>query len=390
MRDEPSSVVVVGASIAGLQTAQNLRDLGYEGPVVVLGEEPHPPYQRPPLSKAVLAGTRPPESTTIAVSPDVRLELGARAVALDPRARTVVTADDRRWPYHTLVVATGSRARRLTDDPDELVLRSVDDCLRLRERVASARSLFVVGGGFLGMEVASTCAALGVAVTVVDREPPLHRLLGSELSDWVRARAEDAGVRLVQVGPGPCELRREERGWTYRADGVELRADAALTAVGDVPNTEWLASSGLALRPGLRVDPDGQAADGIFGVGDVTARRADGRWQRTPYWSAALEQAQQVAHSILGLPAPAAPTTKYFWSEQFGIDLRFCGTFPVTGQLHELDGSLATGSAILGWSSDDAAPATVAAVNHRTPLGRLRRWLTEAVPTNRPAAVPVR
>lgn len=371
------SVLVVGASIAGLQTAQTLRDLGFAGSVVVLGEEDHAPYQRPPLSKAVLAGTRPPESTTIRHTADVELVLGARAITLDRSAQVVTTDDDRLWPYDHLVVATGARARRLTDDPDELVLRTIDDCLRLRERLDACRSLLVVGGGFLGMEVASTCAGLGVEVTVVDQEPPLQRLLGPELAGWVRERAEGLGVRIVQVAPGRSELTRQNGSWVYRASGAELRADVAVSAVGDVPNTEWLRQAGLAMTPGLRVDADGRAADRIYGVGDITARVGpDGSWRRTPFWSAALEQAQRVAHTIVGAPAPPTTGTPYYWSEQFGLDLRLCGTFPPSGRLHELDGSLESGSAVLGWRSGDVGTGTVAAVNHRTPISRLKKWLT--------------
>jgi NADPH-dependent 2,4-dienoyl-CoA reductase/sulfur reductase-like enzyme len=314
----------------------------------------------------------------------VELVLGARAVALDRRARVVVTGDERRWSFDRLVVATGARARRLTGEADELVLRTIDDCLRLREGLHRAASLLIVGGGFLGMEVASTGANLGVAVTVVDRDPPLQRLLGQDLAAWVRARAQAAGVRFVQAGSGPSELVRVGQGWVYRSGDVQLHADVALSAVGDIPNTEWLHAAGLATTHGLRVDRTGRvqegadSADGIYGVGDVTAHPApDGTWQRTPFWSAALEQAQQVAHAVLDLPAPTAPGAGagYYWSEQFGLDLRVCGTFPPSGRLRELDGSLAAGSAVLGWSSDEALACTVAAVNHRTPVARLKRWL---------------
>lgn len=382
----PASVLVVGASVAGFQTAQTLRELGFEGSVVVLGDEDHPPYQRPPLSKAVLAGTRPSGSTAIMQSSDVELVLGARAVALDRRARVVITADDRRWPYDRLVVATGARARRLTHEPDELVLRTLDDCLRLRERLRERSSLLIVGGGFLGMEVASTCAGLGIQVTLVDREPPLQRLLGQELAGWVRDRARAHGVRIVQVDPGPTEVTRDGRGWLYRVGDVELRADIALSAIGDVPNTEWLRTSGLAVAAGLGVDATGRAAERIYGVGDVTARRGhNGTWQRTPFWSAALEQARQVAHALLDIPAPAKPGTGYYWTEQFGTELRFCGDFPPAGRIRELDGTLAAGSAVLGWSADETHVDTVAAVNRRTPVGRLKRWIgVETDPVRHP------
>ena len=405
-------VVVVGGSIAGVQTAQNLRQLGFDGSLSVLGDELHQPYQRPPLSKAVLAGTRTPESTAISIGPtDAAVELGASAVGLNRSARVVVTSDGRRWPYDHLVVATGARARRLTEEPEEHVLRTMDDALRLRASLHGKRRLLIIGGGFLGMEVASTCVSLGVEVTVVDQQPPLQRLVGSTLAAWICERARSHGVRIMQVEPRGARLVRRDDGWLYQAGEVQVTADVALTAVGDIPNTEWLAGTGLEVSPGLRVDPFGRAGDGVYGVGDVTARRsADGTWQRTPFWSAALEQAHQVAHTILGIATPPAAGAGYYWSEQFGLDLRLCGQFPPTGAALELIGSLGSGSAVLGWPEtsgletsrhstsgsgglaegrvDANVMATVAAINHRTPVGHLKRWLT-SVPIEKAAPAPL-
>ncbi|MEU3788150.1 NAD(P)/FAD-dependent oxidoreductase, partial [Streptomyces sp900129855] len=234
-------IVVVGGSIAALTAAQSLRIEGFEGQVTVLSDEPHTPYSRVPLSKGVLAGREPARSALLPLpGDDIEFRTRARAVGLDTHGRSVTLADGTDVPYDGLIVATGARARRLGGDTD-LVLRTLDDAEALAVRLATARSAIVLGGGFLGMEVATTCRTLGLEVTVVDLVPPLLRLLGPWLADFAVAAARDHGIR-VQIAPDGVEVLGEHR---VRCGESVLEADVIVCAAGDVPNTDWLSSSGL-------------------------------------------------------------------------------------------------------------------------------------------------
>jgi 3-phenylpropionate/trans-cinnamate dioxygenase ferredoxin reductase component len=203
-------IVVVGGSIAAVTAAQSLRFEGYDGQVTVLSEESHPPYSRVPLSKGVLAGRDSVESALLTLpSEDIEFRTGVRAVRLDTRGRLVTTADGTGIPYDGLVIATGARARRLTGNSD-LVVRTLDDASTLAARLAATHSAIVLGGGFLGMEIATTCRTLGLEVTVVDLVPPLLRLLGPWLADLAVAAARDHGIR-IQVAPDGVDRLDEHR-----------------------------------------------------------------------------------------------------------------------------------------------------------------------------------
>ncbi|MFK0159940.1 NAD(P)/FAD-dependent oxidoreductase [Streptomyces sp. NPDC090493] len=371
-------VVVVGGSVAGLTAAQSLRAEGFDGQLVVLSEEPHPPYSRVPLSKGVLDGREPAESALLPLpGDDIEWRTGARAVRLDTRGRTVLLDDGTRLPYNGLVVATGARARRPTGDTD-LVVRTLDDARVLSARLATARSAIVLGGGFLGMEVASTCRTLGLDVTVVDLVPPLLRLLGPWLADLAVAAARDHGVR-VRVAPDGVNVLGDHR---VRCGESVLEADVIVCAVGDVPNTEWLRGSGLSLDAGggLIADSCCHVAPGVVAAGDVVSRLG----RRTPHWTNAVEQGRAAAASLLhGESARAYRPDPYFWTEQSKLSIKISGELPLTGSPEVLAGSVDDRSALLRWRHDDGT-ATAVAVNHRLPVIKLKR-LGAGVPTPAPA-----
>ena len=288
-------VVVVGGSIAALTAVEMLRMEDFDGRITVLSDEDVPPYTRVPLSKGVLAGTESIEDVVLApLADDVDLRLRTPATGLDLRSRTVHTPAGP-VPYDGLVLATGGRARRLGQPgQDERVLRSHGDCARLRADLAAASSVLIVGGGFLGMEIASTARALGKDVTVVDLAPPLDRLLGAVVGRHVRSVAAQAGVRIVVTDGGVRLLGTPTPTGVELVDGTRLEADLVVSAVGDVPNVEWLAGSGVRLHGGIVVDASCRVAPGVVAAGDVAVvPGGDGTLSRSPHgpgrrrWSSA-------------------------------------------------------------------------------------------------------
>ncbi|MGW6690247.1 NAD(P)/FAD-dependent oxidoreductase [Streptomyces sp. NPDC054961] len=361
-------IVVVGGSIAALTAAESLRAEGFDGSLVLLSEEAHRPYSRVPLSKGLRSGDALRDAVLLPEPGDgIDLRTASRACSLDTSRRVVTLADGEGVPYDGLVIATGARARRLGAER-ELVVRTLDDIEALTSRLAGARSVAVVGAGFLGMELASTCRGLGLDVTVIDREPPLTRLLGDWLAGFMVAAARDQGVAFrpapegaVPVGPNAVRLGRET-----------VEADVIVTAIGELPNTEWLAGSGLPLDGGVVADERCLVAPGIVTAGDVVARRTpDGRTRRTPHWTNAVEQGRAAAATLLhgGAARPYRPDP-YFWTEQFGLDVKISGRLAPAGAPEVLAGSLEERGALLRWRHADGATAVT--VNHRMPIPRLR------------------
>ena len=370
MRD----VVVVGASIAGVTAASTLRAEGYSGRLTVLSEESRPPYSRVPLSKGVLGGTQDPGTTALPALPDdVELRLGSRATALRTERHLVELEGADPVPYDGLVIATGSRARRLgaPGQRGELVVRTLEDAEAIARRVPGARTALVVGGGFLGMEVASTLNRHGLAVTVVDRDPPLRRLVGSWLADLVVARASGEGITFASA-PDGVELVGDPVRGAAVAGGAELHADIVVSAVGDLPNVEWLQSSGLTVAGGLVVDASCRVAQDVVAAGDVTVVEVSpGVFRREPHWTSAVVQARAAAHTLLhGAGEPYQPD-HYFWTEQFGLDLKMAGRLPFTGAPRVSAGDPVSGSALMEWYEGERCVGAVA-MNHRMPVVRLK------------------
>jgi NADPH-dependent 2,4-dienoyl-CoA reductase/sulfur reductase-like enzyme len=376
-------VVVVGNGIAGVTAADSLRAAGYDGELTLVGDEPHAAYSRPALSKALLrdaadltAHELPP------IAHGATQMLGVAAIGLDVDSRTVLLDNGEALPYEGLVVATGCRARRLgdaaADRPREVTLRTLDDAWRLRARIADRPSVLVVGGGPLGMEIASACVDAGCEVTLVSRGRPLARQLGPYLSDIVVSAARRRGLRIVTTAAArPVADGDQTR--VVLADGVVLEADLVVTAAGDVPNVEWLATSGL-LRDGvLEVDERGRVRPDVVAAGDVATVPTPLGRRRVPLWNAAIEQAKVAATALLQGDAVALPESRpYFWTEQFGLSVKAVGHLPLCGAPVVLDGDPAEDRALLRWEAGGST--AVVALNYRVPIPRLRRLCEEVVP----------
>lgn len=371
-------VVVVGHGIAGLTAADALRCAGFDGELTIVGDERRPAYSRPALSKALLHDHADLSSHELpAPTHGATVLTGIRAAALDTARRRVVLGDDTELPYDRLVVATGSRARRLSDLPGELTLRGFDDAITLRERVAARPSVVVVGGGPLGMEVASGCVAAGCAVTLVSQGLPLELQLGPHLAGVFIAAARAQGVTLRLTR----SARLEERDGATRVlldEGAVLEAELVISAVGDVPNTEWLAGTGLVTDGVVHVDERGLVRPDIAAVGDLAVFPTPRGMRRIPLWSTAIEHSKVAGAALVhGEAAPPLQFQPYFWTEQFGLSLKAVGHLPPPGAPEYVDGEPG-GPALLRW--DGAA----AALDYRIAIPRLRR-LSGAV-TARPAA----
>jgi NADPH-dependent 2,4-dienoyl-CoA reductase/sulfur reductase-like enzyme len=351
---QPEHVLVVGAGLAGLRTVERLRAAGYQGRLSLVGEEEHAPYDRPPLSKQVLTGEWAPERTTLRSLEGldelgVRVHLGMRAVALRPGE--VELEDGASLHADAIVIATGLAARTLPGQPAHVhTLRTLDDALALRAALEQARSLLVVGGGFIGAEVASSAHSRGLAVTVLEALPvPSARALGEELGRLTGRMMIEAGVDLRCDAQITGFVGEGLRVGVALADGTQIDADVAVVGIGGVPRLEWIegvsAPNGLACGPTGRVD----GLTGVWAVGDVAAWAdpTHGDRHRHEHWTSAGDQAASVARDILGEPPPPAPVP-YFWSDQFGLKIQLIGRPEHADALLPLHGDGLAGGAVKG------------------------------------------
>ncbi|WP_202902229.1 NAD(P)/FAD-dependent oxidoreductase [Rhodococcoides fascians] len=369
-------IVVVGGSIAAVTAADSLRTNGYDGLLSVVSAESEPPYSRVPLSKGVLAGSQDPQSVWLQSLPeDVEVLLNARATGLNIQSRRVTLAHGGSLRYDGLVIATGAAARQLAapGQAGELVVRDLADARAIAARAKSASNAVVVGAGFLGMEVASTLVSLGLDVTVIDREPPLERLLGRWLASFIVDTASSTGVRFL-TSPSGVKLVGNPVEGVMLGNGTSVYADLIVTAAGDVPAVDWLSTSGLRIAGGLVIDGCCRAASGVVAAGDVTVQEvAPGLLKRTPHWTSAVEQARTAARFLLN-PTDTRPyvSDPYFWTEQFGLDVKISGHLPLTGSPLVVAGDPADRTALLQWSSPTGSHAAVA-INYRIPVIKLKK-----------------
>lgn len=343
-----AAVLIVGASLAGLRTAEGLRSAGFDGTITVIGEEPGPPCDRPPLSKQFLAGSWDVGRIALRVPDDVELRTGVRAVSLDAQHRSVRASDGSTFVADAVVVATGARPRNLTapsvspSSQTVHVLRTVADSAALRESLLPGADVVVIGAGFIGSEVAATASGLGCRVHVVEALPvPYGRALGEEMgrhcaSLHARHGVElSCGVAVRTVAADHVELE----------DGRRLPADVVVAGIGVAPNTDWMEGSGLDIGNGVRCDDqlraltdEGVPAAGIWAAGDVASwpnalfPGADGgpERMRVEHWTTAAEMGEHVGQAVSAWlsgrpgPDPFAPVP-YFWSDQYGMKIQFLG-----------------------------------------------------------------
>ncbi len=371
-----STVLVVGASLAGWRAVETLRAEGFDGKISLIGQERHLPYDRPPLSKQVLAGTWPPEKAVLADkrrSSEHRVHevLGRRAVRLDAESRKVELDDGTILEGDGIVITTGARPRPLpgTEDLSQrdglFTLRTLDDSLALRSAVTAVDDarVVVIGAGFIGAEVASTCAALGCRVTVLEAlDVPLRNVLGPLIGSHFASLHESHGVDL-RTGVGVRSVSRANANAGVNAAGaapegsrpgrlvVELdggetfTADVVVVGIGVVPTTDWLADSGLTIDNGVVCDDRLFAADGIVAAGDIARWqwRRDGEEEliRIEHWQVAAEAGVAAARSLVAgrADAPAFTPVPYFWSDQYGIRLQVLGSPRGSDDIHIAEGS---------------------------------------------------
>ncbi|MDX2931757.1 NAD(P)/FAD-dependent oxidoreductase [Streptomyces ipomoeae] len=368
-------ILVVGASAAGLAAAETLRREGYTGTLTLVGDEPHAPYDRPPLSKQLLAAEW--EADRLALRPpsdldglDLDLCLGTAATGLDLTAREVRLADGSTVPYDGLVIATGVRPRRLPGEGAH-VLRTLDDALALRDRLTPGRRLVVVGAGFLGAEAAAVAWRLGAEVTLLEpASVPLAHAVGEEVGAVLSRAHLDHGVDL-RTGVTVTEVTEDG---VRLAGGEVVEADEVLVAIGSLPNTEWLTDSGLGIGDGVVCDEYCEAARNVYAAGDVA------RWynplfgvsMRVEHRTNAAEQGMAVARNLLNPEArkPFAPVP-YFWSDQYDMKVQAYGHLRGHEEVAVVDGDLAERRFVAVYRTGDRVTGALAV---GMPPKAIRQW----------------
>lgn len=338
-----NGVVIVGGGLAGARAAEQLRRAEYTGPVTIVSDEVHLPYDRPPLSKEVLRR----EVDDVTLKPrewydenDITLRLGAAAVGLDTAERAVTLDDGTVQDYDQLVIATGLVPRRIPAFPDlegVRVLRSFDESMALREHASEARHAVVVGAGFIGCEVAASLRKLGVDVVLVEPLPtPLAAVLGEQIGELVARLHRNEGVD-VRTGVSVAEVRGQGRVESVvLSDGTELATDLVVVGIGSRPATDWLEGSGVEVDNGVLCDEAGRtSAPNVWAVGDVASwRDPTGHQARVEHWSNASEQARVVVPAMLGQEVPSAVVVPYFWSDQYDVKIQCLGEPEATDTVH--------------------------------------------------------
>lgn len=380
-------ITVVGASLAGLTAVRALREHGFDGRIVVVGDEEHAPYDRPPLSKEFLAGTASEDDIALTEPDDAALEvdwrLGRAATGLDLRDRAVLLADGERITSDAVVLATGARARALPGQVPEGVrtLRTLDDARALRKELVPGARLVVIGAGFIGAEIASTAVGLGVEVDVVEAAAvPLQRALGPEMGEVCGRMHARNGVR-IHVGTGVAGLVGEPRVTAVRlADGRELPADVVVVGIGAQPNVEWLEGSGIPLRDGVRTDAAGRTeVPEVVAVGDCANAHRDYTAEplRLEHWTNAAQHPAAAAAALLGAEhsAPAHHAVPYFWSDQYGSKIQFAGHRTPGCTIRIEEGDVDSGEFLALYLDSADEPVGVLSVDRAKSFGRWRRRL---------------
>ncbi|MER5942336.1 FAD-dependent oxidoreductase [Streptomyces sp. NPDC001928] len=369
-------IVVVGASAAGLAAAETLRREGYDGTLTLVGDEPTAPYDRPPLSKQLLSGEWEPERLDLRTTADLAgldldLCLGTPATGLRLADAEVELADGSTAAYDGLIVATGVRPRRLPGEGGH-VLRTLDDAVRLRDRLAPGKRLVVVGAGFLGAEAAAVARRAGCEVTLLEPAPvPLAHAVGTEVGEVLTSAHLERGIDL-RCGVTVTEVT----GHGVRlADGELVEADEVLVAVGSLPNTDWLDGSGLTVGDGVVCDAYCEAARGVYAAGDVARwyNPLFGTSMRIEHRTNAAEQGMAAARNLLAAPEarkPFAPVP-YFWSDQYDMKIQAYGYLRGHDEVAVVEGDLAQRRFVAAYRTGERITGALAV---GMPPRVIRRW----------------
>jgi 3-phenylpropionate/trans-cinnamate dioxygenase ferredoxin reductase component len=329
-------MVIVGAGESGARAALALREANWAGPITLIGDEAHPPYERPPLSKAVMTAEESPSAPFILRDGqldehNIVFERGVAATAIDRAAHSVSLADGRLLRYGRLLLATGSTARRLQLPVAQgvLYLRKFDDALAIRSRLRSGGRLVVIGGGFIGLELAASARARGVEVTLLELAPRLlTRGVSPDMAERIAAKHRDAGVDL-RVGVNLAAIEGDEDGNSVLlADGARIHCDCVVAGIGAAPETRLAESAGLAIENGIRVNAQLRTEDpDVYAAGDCCSfphpLYADRRI-RLEAWRNAQDQANVAARNLIG-GEELYETVPWFWSDQYADTLHIAG-----------------------------------------------------------------
>ena len=374
-------VVIVGASMGGLRAAETLRKSGYAGRLVVIGDEPHAPYNRPPLSKEVLAEQVDHAAVAFPLSEvldDVEWVLGNAVVSTDLEKQTITLADGQVLEYNSLIIATGLRPRRLElpGQPTKgaHAIRTLDDAMALRPELKPGAKVVVYGAGFIGCEAAATATKLGASVTVVGKGPvPMLRPLGQQLAEDIQRRHEAHGVRFVMNTYLTQILGDESVTGVVLDNGETLECDVLIESIGSLPNTEFLEGNDIDIDSGVHVNAalhalrkDGTPWSNVFAIGDVARfpiPQFDPKTRRVEHWNIPTEMARKVGKQValqLGddVEAHAAEVAKNFapipsfWSDQFEVSLLAYGLLDQGQEVRLLEGEVG-GDCIYGYFKGD-------------------------------------
>ena len=374
-----SPVVIVGASLGGLRTAESLRRFGYLGPIEVIGDEPYLPYNRPPLSKDVLAEGISHDAVAFPIKDsiaDVTWKLNTRIVSIDTNKKSVQDHLGEQHNYSSLVIATGLRPKNLRIGSENLsdvhVLRNLDDAISLRRELIPGARVVIVGSGFIGCEVAATAVKLGCQVSVIgSSQLPLLRPLGEEFANELRSRLKSNGINFI-MGSGVADVTSkgsDSKLKTIRLNNNQrIDCDLLIIAVGSSANTEWLQSSAIDISDGVltngamqALDTLGNVVDDVYAVGDVARFPNpifDDVPRRVEHWNIPTESAKRVSKVITAkanhspnyseiLAEPFAPIPS-FWSDQFDMNLLGYGNLDIADEIKLLEGQI-QGDFIFGY-----------------------------------------
>jgi 3-phenylpropionate/trans-cinnamate dioxygenase ferredoxin reductase subunit len=381
------SVVIVGTGVAGATAAFALRTEGYDGRIVLIGEEPYHPYPRPPLSKEVLRGER--DIAKLKLRPDsfydtkrVELLMGRTVTHVDVGSHTVALDDGETVPFDDLILATGGRPRPLRtghDLPSVHLLRNLQDTLRLREDLTPGTRVVVVGAGFIGAEVAASARSLGCEVLILEAaSSPMNRLLPPILAKSYVALHHDHGVEL-RTGVGVDRVEQgSDHTQVHTTDGTLIEADVVVVGIGIIPNVELAEDAGIQVANGIVVDEHGQtSAPHVWATGDVSEQpnMLRGGRLRVEHWQTAQHHAAALAANIVGKPTPFVHVP-WAWSDQYDVNMQVCG-WPTAEDEVTIRGDLDSYDALLVFKHDGLLTGAVG-LNRGAEVRALRHLLQHA------------